>query len=315
MRARTSNCTAGADKREYKRNVSSTEKGGFDDDAGDTIWIDVRCRTPVFQVAKALRSNVTRDTNTCSTVSDTGAELGNVAGLVSAGKSEIVVLPVHVDVLVMPLRQLLDGLLDSLHATLLAHRLGGVVAVAASTVPVALERLGVEGYFDAPLFCDADEEVTRHPEVITHGDPLTRADLELPLRRHDLGVDTADVDTRVETCAVVSLDQITSKDLAGTDTAIIWTLRTGETAFRPAIGRAIGVEQSVLLLESEPRFRVLGVFHDLFGMMTEVGAVGCAVVVVGLGKDEDVVTTTEGIFEDCGGAKLDVGVVTGSLVC
>jgi hypothetical protein len=52
--------------------------------------------------------------------------------------------------------------------------------------------------------------------VVTHGNAFTGTDLELPLRGHDLSVDTADVDARVEACTVVGLDQVTSEDLAGT---------------------------------------------------------------------------------------------------
>ena len=139
-----------------------------------------------------------------------------MASLVTAGKTEVVVLAVHSDVLVVPLRELGDGLLDVLHASGLTHRLGGVVGVAPGAVPVALEGLGVERDLDAPLLGDADKEVARHPEVVAHGDALAGADLELPLGGHDLGVDAGDVNASVETCAVVGLNQVTGKDLART---------------------------------------------------------------------------------------------------
>jgi hypothetical protein len=42
--------------------------------------------------------------------------------------------------------------------------------------------------------------------MITHGDTLARSDLELPLRRHDLSINTADVDAGVEAGTVVSLN-------------------------------------------------------------------------------------------------------------
>ena len=48
--------------------------------------------------------------------------------------------------------------------------------------------------------------------------------------------------------------------------------------------------------------------------MTVVGLVWGAVVVVALGKNEDVVTTTEGVFEDGSGPQIDVRVLTRSLV-
>ena len=49
-------------------------------------------------------------------------------------------------------------------------------------------------------------------------------------------------------------------------------------------------------------------------MVTEVSPVGSSVVVVGLGEDKYVVTTTEGIPEDGGWAKVDVGIVARCLV-
>ena len=139
-----------------------------------------------------------------------------MTGLVAASQTEVVVLAVDSDVLVVPLGELLDRSLNRLDTTLLTHLLGAVVGVAASTVPFALKRLGVEGDLDGPLLRDTDEEIARHPEVVTHGDTLTWANLELPLRGHDLGVDAGDVDTRVEASAVVCLDEITSEDLART---------------------------------------------------------------------------------------------------
>lgn len=48
--------------------------------------------------------------------------------------------------------------------------------------------------------------------------------------------------------------------------------------------------------------------------MAEVGFVGGAVVVVGLGENEDVIAATEGVLEDGGRAEVDIGVVTRGLV-
>lgn len=139
-----------------------------------------------------------------------------MSGFVTTCQAEVVVLSVDSDVLVVLLAQFLDGGVDGLDASGFAHGFRAVVGVAASTVPVALERLGMEGNLDTPLFGDADKEVASHPEVVTHGNTFTGADLEFPLRGHDLSVDSADVDASVEAGAVVSLNEITGKDLAGT---------------------------------------------------------------------------------------------------
>ena len=99
-----------------------------------------------------------------------------------------------------------------------------------------------------------------------------------------------------------------------TGTAVVGALRTRETALGPAEGRAVSIEECVLLLNTEPRDRLLGEVHDLLGVVAEVGHVRGAVAVVRLGEHEDVVTATEGVFEDRRRAKVDVGIVARCLV-
>lgn len=111
----------------------------------------------------------------------------------------------------------------------------------------------------------------------------------------------------------MGLDDVTAVDLAGTDTAVVRTLGTGETTTGPAVGPSIGTEQSVLLLQAEPEL-LLGVgLHQAGSLVAEVELVGAAVGVPGLAQDEDVVTLAEGIGEDGAGAEVDIGVVTGGL--
>lgn len=95
-----------------------------------------------------------------------------MARLVTAGETEVVVLTVDLDVLGVALAELLNGVLNGLHAALLAHRLGRVVGVASSTVPVTGDGLGVEGDLDAPLLGHTEEEVTGDDEGVTHLDAL-----------------------------------------------------------------------------------------------------------------------------------------------
>ena len=95
----------------------------------------------------------------------------------------------------------------------------------------------------------------------------------------------------------MGLDEITGEDLAGTDTTVVRALRSGESHLGPSEDLAIGVEERVLLLETEPRLVLLGGVHNLLGVRSVVRLVDSAVVVVALAKDEDVVTTTEGVLE------------------
>lgn len=59
---------------------------------------------------------------------------------------------------------------------------------------------------------------------------------------------------------------------------------------------------------------LLGLVEDLLGVMTVIGSVGGAVVVVGFGEDEDVVTATERILEDGSGTEVDIRVMAWGLI-
>lgn len=96
----------------------------------------------------------------------------------------------------------------------------------------------------------------------------------------------------------MSLDKITSKHLAGTDTTVVRTLRTGEAVLGPAKDLTIGVKESVLLLETEPRFSVLGGVHHLLAVSSVVGLVRGTVVVVTFTENENVGATSEGVLKD-----------------
>jgi len=99
-----------------------------------------------------------------------------------------------------------------------------------------------------------------------------------------------------------------------TDTAVVGALRTGETALWPLIWFVIDIEESVLLFETEPWLDVPSLVHDLLGVVAVVGPVRCSIVVVRLCEDKNVFPTAERILENRSGAKVDVGVVAGSLV-
>lgn len=290
--------------------ASSLNKSG-----GDPVRINVGCWATIFQISEALSSDVAGDTDGCTTVGNTRGERPDMASLVPSGQPHLVILTIDGNVLHVLLRELLDGILDGLHSSRLTHGLGGVVGVASSTVPFTRKRLGMERDFDAPFFGNTDEQEAGHPKVVAHGDTLARADLELPLRRHNLRVDSRDVYAGVHARSIVGLDEVTCKYFSCADTAIVWALRTRETALWPLVWFVIGIEESVLLLKTEPWLDLKNLVHDLLGVVAVVGLVGGSVVVVGLGKDEDVVATTERILEDGGGAKVDVRVAAGCLVC
>ena len=117
-----------------------------------------------------------------------------------------------------------------------------------------------------------------------------------------------------QACLVVSLDNVTLDNLAGTDTTVVRALGSRETQRGPAEGAVVEIKQSVLLLETEPGL-VLGVgLHHLIGLIAVVELVGGAVGVPALGQDDDVGGAAERVGEDSDGAQVDVGVVTGGLL-
>lgn len=144
-------------------------------------------------------------------------------------------------------------------------------------------------------------------------DALARTDLVLPLSRHDLSVDTRDVDASVQTSLVVGFDNVTAVHLAGTDTAVVRTLGTGETALGPSVRPAIRAHKRVLLLETKPKVLLLVDLHQARSLVAVVELVGGAVRVPGFAEHEDVVAAAEGVGEHGARAEVDVGVVAGGL--
>lgn len=137
--------------------------------------------------------------------------------------------------------------------------------------------------------------------------------LVLPLRGHDLGIGSRNVNVGIQTGLVVRFYYVSAKDLAGANTTVVGTLRSGETVARPAIGPAGEVEHGVFLLESEPELLLGVLLHYDCGVVTVVVGVGGAVGHPGLAHDEDVVAEAEGIRVEGDGAEVDIGVVTWSL--
>ena len=123
--------------------------------------------------------------------------------------------------------------------------------MASSTVPFTSERFRVERNGNTPFFSYTNQQESCHPQVISHILSLARTDLELPLRRHDFGVDSRDVDSSVEAGTVVSLDHVASEDLSSSYTAVIRSLGSGESSCGPSVRSSIGTEDGVLLLETE----------------------------------------------------------------
>lgn len=224
----------------------------------------------------------------------------------TASETLLVALTVDGNVLNVAGLELLHVRLDGLHATISTSSVGGDVGVETSSVPFTLDGLGLKGNLDAEFLSDTVKEEAGQPKVVAHLNTSARADLVLPLRRHDLSVDTGDLDTSVETGTVVGLDDVTAVDLAGTDTTVVRALGTGETALGPSVGPAIGAKESVFLFQTEPEFLLGMRLHQAVAVVAVVELVGRAIGVPGLTENKDVVATAEGIGVESTRAKVDI---------
>lgn len=144
-------------------------------------------------------------------------------------------------------------------------------------------------------------------------DTLARTNLEFPLSRHYFGVNASDLDASKQTSFIMSFDDISAVDLAGTNTTVIRSLRAGEPSLGPTIRPAVRAKKSVFLLEAEP-WLVLGIgLHQSHGFVTVIELVGASIGIPGLAQDENVIAATERIGKDCTRADIYIRVVPRSL--
>merc|ERR1712209_182148 len=129
-----------------------------------------------------------------------------------------------------------NGCLNGLDAPLDPHGLCGEVGVSSRSIPVTGHRLRVKRHHDTEVLRHPLEEVSADPEVGAHVDSLSGANLVLPLGGHHLGVGSRDPNPSIEASSVVSLNNVSSVDVAGTDSAIVRALGSREAVLGPAEG-------------------------------------------------------------------------------
>lgn len=66
------------------------------------------------------------------------------------------------------------------------------------TVPVSLDRLGVEGRHDAILLAQQMQQVSGYVDLVAYLQGSDRPNLEFPLPRHDLCIDARDDDASLQ---------------------------------------------------------------------------------------------------------------------
>lgn len=137
--------------------------------------------------------------------------------------------------------------------------------------------------------------------------------MELPLGRHNLGIGSRDLDTGKQAGLVVSFDNVSAEDLASTDTAVVWALRTGKTTYGPAVGAVVAVQKGVLLLQTEPWLVSSVGLHEFGSLVAVVELVRGSIGIPALSDDENIGTLAERIGVNSDWSKVDIGVVTWGL--
>jgi len=130
-----------------------------------------------------------------------------------------------------------------------AHFQCAVVGMASSAVPVSFHRFRVEGGHDAEIFAHAVQQEPRDPQVIAHLDSFARSNLVLPLQHtalelskieqtaiggfypnakttiylswHHFRVAAGDFHSSEHARAIMSLYDVTSVHVSGTNSAVI----------------------------------------------------------------------------------------------
>ena len=113
------------------------------------------------------------------------------------------------------------------------HFDGGEISVRAGSVPVTADRLRVKSSAHVELLSYSVEQPAGNPEMISGCRRTDGADLEFPLSRDDLSVDSRDGEAGFKAGVQVSFYDGSPKDFIGTDSAVIPSLRSGETVVRP----------------------------------------------------------------------------------
>ena len=255
----------------------SVEDGGEGDACGHGVGVHVGGWAAVFHVALAILGSLRGDADGCSTISHTSAELVDLGGLVLPSEAQCVVLSIDGNVLLVALAELLDGSVDLLESSLRTHLLGGEVGVASSSVPVACDGLGVERDDHTELLSESVHDEARDPHVVSSIHTNAWANLVLPLAWHDLSVDPSNLHASVQASSVVSLNEGAAKRFVRSSTAVVGTLRGGETSLGPSKRCVVEGEESVLLLDTEPWLEVLGLLEDGIGWVSCVGWEGGAI--------------------------------------
>merc|ERR1712058_177563 len=165
-----------------------------------------------------------------------------------------------------------------------------------SSVPISFDWFWVKGDGDTEVFGNSLENVPSHPEVVAHGDSLTRSNLELPLSWHHLCIGSTNLNSGIHAAFDMSSLYISSINFSSTNSTIVWSLGSRKSILWPSKGMLVIIKQGVLLLDPKPRFVLLGLLHDLKTLFSVVSNHGLIFVIISFTKHKDVITEGKGTW-------------------
>jgi len=246
---------------------------GRHDHSTNSVGVTVRTRSAIFEISLALGVGIPSNTDGRSPVGNTETEGVHVCSLKFTSEAELVTLSVGSNVLRVFCSEFVDGLVDSIDSTFVTHLLRRYIGVHTSTVPVTInDGFGVEGTEHLEVFTDPCENVTGHVKLVSCIDSDARSNLVFLLARHNLPVSSRNLETRVKTCAVETVGDLTTKRVLWSNGAVVRSLGAGGgTLLGPAEGCAlIHIEERKFLLHSEPSYQIFLSLEGLGGFVTSV---------------------------------------------
>eukprot|EP01018_Ginkgo_biloba_P028407 Gb_19340 [translate_table: standard] len=198
--------------------------------------------------------------------------------------------------LFMPQSQLLNGRLNHIQSSLTPHRLGTVISVSTSPIPIAFNGFGVEREDNTSNFCYSLQDITRCPDLISGRNANGRTHLKLPLAGHDFSIDSAYVDTCIQARFVVGIHNVPPIRFLCSRSAVVWPLWTRVTPHWPS-KRPLDIllQKCVLLFDSIPWLlsKYIWVAKDFFCKSPFVGGNGIPRRGVRVTYHQDVISSTK----------------------
>merc|ERR1712048_1181045 len=160
----------------------------------DTIRITICRWAAVLHVASSLLFSRARNANRCTTIGKTEFKLSDAACLMLSCEALVIPFTVLSNMLLRFFAEGFAFLFDHVITSRCTHLLDREVCVASSAIPVPISGFRTERNRNIMRLGDTIHDVAHNRHMVANLGSSARADLVLPLSRHDLSVDASDFD-------------------------------------------------------------------------------------------------------------------------